>query len=84
MEQRIIQRALENNQDMPPEVRSMVENMTRGSMLGIMAVIGVIIRAICFGVIAMLGGLLGVAIFKKKDLPPPGTAEILPPVTPNP
>jgi len=84
MEQRIIQRALENNQDMPPEVRSMVENMTRGSMLGIMAVIGVIIRAICFGVIAMLGGLLGVAIFKKKDLQPPGTAEILPPVTPNP
>jgi len=84
MEQRIIQRALENNQDMPPEVRSMVENMTRGSMLGIMAVIGVIIRAICFGVIAMLGGLLGVAIFKKKDLPPPGTAEVLPPVTPNP
>ena len=83
MEQRIVQRALEQNQDMPPEVRSMVENMTRGSMLGIMAVLGVIIRAICFGVIAMLGGLLGVAIFKKKDLPPPGTAEVLPPVTPS-
>ena len=28
----------------------------------------------------MLGGLLGVALFKKKDLPPPpGTVEILPP-----
>lgn len=84
MEQRIIQRALENNQDMPPEVRSMVENMTRGSMLGLMAVIGVIVRAICFAVIAMLGGLLGVAIFKKKDLPPPGSAQVLPPVGSNP
>jgi len=34
------------------------------------------------GVFAMLGGLLGVALFKKKDLPPPpppGTVEILPP-----
>jgi hypothetical protein len=29
----------------------------------------------------MLGGLLGVALFKKKDLPPPpGTVEVLPPV----
>ena len=26
----------------------------------------------------MLGGLLGVALFKKKDLPPPGTVEVLP------
>jgi hypothetical protein len=30
----------------------------------------------------MLGGLLGVALFKKKDLPPPsGTVEILPPTS---
>jgi hypothetical protein len=78
MEQRLIQRALESNQDLPPEVRTVVDNMARGSVLGLMAVIGVLIRAICFGVIAMLGGLLGVALFKKKDLPPPGTAEVLP------
>ncbi len=80
MYQGIIQRALEQNQDMSPELRNMVENMTRGSVLGVMAVIGVFVRAVCFGVIAMLGGLLGVAIFKKKDLPPPGTVEVLPPV----
>jgi hypothetical protein len=85
MEQRIIQRALEQNQDMPPEVRSMVENMTTGRMLGLMAVLGVIVRAVCFGVIAMLGGLLGVALFKKKDAPPPpGSAEVLPPAGSNP
>jgi hypothetical protein len=79
MEQRIIQRALEQNRDMPPEVRSMVDNMTRGSVIGLMAVVGVFVRAIIFGVIAMLGGLLGVALFKKKDLPPPGTAQVMPP-----
>lgn len=80
MEQRLIQRALESNQDMPPEVRTMVDNMARGGVLGLMAIIGVVLRAVCFGVIGMLGGLLGVALFKKKDLPPPGTAEVLPPV----
>jgi hypothetical protein len=36
---------------------------------------------VCIGAIfAMLGGLLGVAVFKKKDLPPPGTVDVLPPV----
>jgi hypothetical protein len=35
---------------------------------------------VCIGAIfGMLGGLLGVALFKKKDLPPPGTTEVLPP-----
>ena len=32
-------------------------------------------------IFGMLGGLLGVALFKKKDMPPPpGTVEVLPPV----
>jgi len=82
MYQSIIQRALENNQDMPPEARTIIENMARGGVIGAMAIIGVFVRAVVFAVIAMLGGLLGVALFKKKDLPPPGTAEVLPPVTP--
>jgi hypothetical protein len=75
----MVQRALEQNQDVPPEVRTWVQNMTTGGMLGFFAVLGAIIRAVCFAVIAMLGGLLGVAIFKRKDLPPPGTAQVLPP-----
>jgi len=78
-EQRIIQRALESSQDVPPEVRSMLDNLASGGVLGLMAIVGVFIRAIVFGVIAMLGGLLGVALFKKKDLPPPGTTAVMPP-----
>jgi NhaP-type Na+/H+ and K+/H+ antiporter len=35
--------------------------------------------AVCVGAIfGMLGGLLGVALFRRKDLPP-GTTEVLPP-----
>ena len=78
-EQRIIQRALESSQDVPPEVRSMFDHLATGGVLGVMAIVGVFIRAIVFGVIAMLGGLLGVALFKKKDQPPPGTAMVMPP-----
>jgi hypothetical protein len=79
MEQRIFQRALESNPDVPPEVRSMFNNLAVGSVIGFMAIVGVFVRAIVFGVIAMLGGLLGVALFKKKDQPPTGTATVMPP-----
>jgi len=78
-EQRIIQRALESSQDVPPEVRSMFDHLATGGVLGVMAIVGVFIRAIIFGVIAMLGGLLGLALFKRKDLPPPGTTAVMPP-----
>ena len=77
-EHRIIQRALESSQDVPPEVRSMFDHLATGGVLGVMAIVGVFIRAIVFGVIAMLGGLLGLALFKKKDLPP-GTTAVMPP-----
>jgi hypothetical protein len=69
------------NPDLPEETRGVLENMSAGGV----TVLGIIAR-LCFGVViggifAMLGGLLGVALFKKKDLPPPGTTEILPPVS---
>ena len=58
----------------------MFENMTaRGAgafMTGIKLIFSIVIGAI-FG---MLGGLLGVALFKKNvPPPPPGTVEVLPP-----
>jgi len=55
--------------------------MARGSVFGVMAILGIFVRAVVFGIIAMIGGLLGVALFKKKDVPPPpGTVDVLPPV----
>ena len=76
--QQVLQR-IAANPDFPPETRGMLENMSAGGIT-----VFRIIARLCFGVVvgaifAMLGGLLGVALFKKKDLPPPGTTEILPP-----
>jgi hypothetical protein len=78
-QQRIMERVINSNPDFPPEMRTMIENMARGGAFGVFAIVGIFVRAVVFGIIAMLGGLLGVALFKKKDLPPPGTTEILPP-----
>jgi hypothetical protein len=75
----ILERVLASNPDMPVEARDMIQRMATGSALRAAgAVIGVIIDAV-FG---MLGGLLGVALFKKSappPPPPPGTVEVLPP-----
>ena len=39
-----------------------------------------LVFSVCIGLVfGMLGGLLGVALFKKKDLPP-GTTQVMPPI----
>jgi hypothetical protein len=56
------------NEDMPPEVREMMERMMAGNA---MQVVGAIINIVTSVIFGMLGGLLGVAIFKKTAPPPP-------------
>lgn len=77
--QRMLER-MASNPDFPAETRTMLENMTMGGV----TVVRVLLRlflGVCVGALfAMLGGLLGVAVFKKKDLPPPGTVDVVPPV----
>jgi hypothetical protein len=83
-QQQIMQRVLESNPDVTPEVRDMVERMTASSGL---KVVGLLISLIIDGVFGMLGGLLGMAIFKKNlpPPPPPGTFDVQPvPYTPPP
>jgi hypothetical protein len=80
--QEMIQGWVLNNPDLPSESRSMIENMmARGvgpSVIGTIFSMGV--AMVAGAIFGMLGGLLGVALFKKKDMPPPpGTVEILPP-----
>lgn len=79
LNQRLAERLLESNPDIPPEFRSLFENLARGGAFSAFAIIGIFIQSVIFGIIAMLGGLLGVALFRKKDLPPSGTTEVLPP-----
>jgi hypothetical protein len=79
IQRNLILRMLDSSQaEIPPQIRSMLEN-SGGHGLIAQIVTGLFMTAI-YAVIAMLGGLLGVALFKKKDVPPPpGTVEVLPP-----
>lgn len=75
MVQEQVQRALESNPDVPPEVRDMVTRFTSGGGIALLQ------AAIClpiFGVFGLLGGLLGMAFFKKK-LPPAAPPAAMPP-----
>jgi hypothetical protein len=66
------------NLDIPPDLRPVLEH--RGT--GIVArLIGLFVSLCINAVFGLLGGLLGVAMFKKDapPPPPPGTVEILPP-----
>ena len=76
----LMERIIASNPDFPSETRAMLDNMNAGAP----GVVGTIVKLLMFMVVGsifgMLGGLLGVALFKKKDMPPPpGTVEILPP-----
>lgn len=77
-QQQLLERVMSGAQDMPPEVRDMLENATAASAF---RVVGLVLNAMAFTVFGLLGGLLGVAVFKKDapPPPPPGTVEVLPP-----
>jgi len=77
-----VERIIESRPDFPAEMRDVFERASWGG-------VGVAATAVklCFSVVTgavfgMLGGLLGVAVFKKDGPPPPppvGTIEVLPP-----
>jgi hypothetical protein len=78
MQQQMMERVLSGNQDVPPEVREMLERAATGT--GFRAV-AALFNVVIFSVFGLLGGLLGVVMFKKNAPPPPapGTMEVLPP-----
>jgi hypothetical protein len=83
MQQQIIERILSSNPDMPPEARDVLQRFSTGAALQAgFLLLGVVVDTI-FG---MLGGLLGVAMFKKNapPPPPPGTIDVIPPPPPPP
>jgi len=64
--------------DIPPQLRTMLENSGSGGL--ITHILSGLVMTAVYAVVAMLGGLLGVALFKRNDAPPPpGTVEVLPP-----
>ena len=71
MQMEWMSRMMEGNQDMPPEAREMMERLMAGGAMGGFAIIGMIVNTVISTIFGMLGGLLGVAIFKKTAPPPP-------------
>jgi hypothetical protein len=77
-QRRFVEWVLSVNPDIPAEIRDMSERAGTGpAAVAFKLLFGVVTGAI-FG---MLGGLLGVALFKKNapPPPPPGTFDVLPP-----
>jgi hypothetical protein len=83
VQQRLLERLILSNPDVPQETRTMLENMAARSQSAVMFGLRLVFGTVVGAVFGMLGGLLGVALFKKNvppPPPPPGTVEILPPV----
>jgi hypothetical protein len=80
VQQRLLERLVLSNPDIPPETRQIFENMANRGISAVMIVFRLMFGMCVGAIFGMLGGLLGVALFKKKDVqPPPGTTEVLPP-----
>jgi hypothetical protein len=82
-QQRMIEQIINSRADIPEESRDMIEKMMqRSAGMGVAAfAFGLVWHVVVGTVFGMLGGLLGVAIFKKElpPPPPPGTVQVLPP-----
>ena len=77
-QQDLVDQILSSNPEIPPEVREMMERTATAAAFGAIVMLTNFVLSLAFGT---LGGLLGVAIFKKNapPPPPPGTVEVLPP-----
>lgn len=67
----MIERALQSAADMPPEVRSWLESLREGAVLGVAWVLSVVFTLVVDSFFGMLGGVLGALFFAKDEPPPP-------------
>ena len=84
----MIDRVLQNTQDMPPEVRAIFEqwrtNMASGAAIGIGFIFSLLFSLCFYSVFGLLGGLLGAVLFRKNlpPPPPPPPSPLVPPMPP--
>jgi hypothetical protein len=69
---------LRNSAELPPELRSLFENLSTGPTIGVGLVFGFFVMLVVMSMFGMLGGLFGALMFRKS--PPP---VIPPPIPPN-
>jgi hypothetical protein len=81
---RMIQRALENSRDLPPEARAFLEGLEGGTVAGVAWLIRFCFMLFLSALFGLLGGLFGALIFAKDAPPAPPAPAFTPPPLPNP
>jgi len=67
----VIQRMLAGSNDMPPELKAMLEGMASGGGVGIGVVFFFFVMLFVSSFFGMIGGLFGALMFRKNTPPPP-------------
>jgi hypothetical protein len=67
----MVERMMSGSNNMPPEVRAMMEGLGSGGGLGIGVIFFFFVMLIVSSIFGMLGGLFGALLFKKNAPPPP-------------
>jgi hypothetical protein len=70
------QRALEENPEIPPQVRDFMIRLVSGEGIGLVLIL---VMLPIYAIFSMLGALLGLAFFRKKPPVVPPTATVPPP-----
>jgi hypothetical protein len=78
MQARWIGGLLERTPEMPDNLRDAIESMRDTQITALGVVLGFFLWLVLGMIFASLGGTVG-ALFVRRDAPPPGTVEILPP-----
>ena len=79
-QRQMIERLITSRPDFPAETREIIERAGAGGHGAAAVAFKLIFNVVTGTIFGMLGGLLGVAVFKKDvPPPPPGTVQVLPP-----
>ena len=77
----VFEQALESAQDLPPEVRSVLEYFSSRAALGVLVAVNAVLMLIVGSIFGLIGGVFGALLFRKNLPPvPPPPSPPIPPV----
>jgi hypothetical protein len=67
----MLEQVLTNANEMPPEVRELLEGLRGGALAGAASFFFFVVSLVVFSVFGLFGGLIGTLVFRKNGPPPP-------------